>query len=131
VPVAYDGHTATSEFARATLDLKPPGISFTREGGGEQHVRRPAAGRQSARHRQKIDLEWESDVDRESLGLTTSIRHFLESFTRLTATYVDSDDGKRGGLRPGATVLSALDVRRAGGVFWRWRRIESRYHSAR
>jgi len=126
VPVAYDGQTVDLEVRTRDVWTLNPGISFTRKGGentfGAQLQEDNLLGTG-----QKIDLEWESDVDRESLGLTYFNPHFIESFTRLTATYVDSDDGNEmafGLARP----FYALDVRRAGGVFLAdGDRIESRY----
>ncbi len=126
VPVAYDGHTVDLEVRTRDVWTLNPGISFSRS-GGENTFAAQLQEDNLLGTGQKIDLEWESDVDRESLALTYFNPHFLESFTRLTATYVDSDDGNEtifGLARP----FYALDVRRAGGVFLAdGERIESRY----
>jgi len=103
-----------------------PGISFSRKGGensfGVQLQEDNLLGTG-----QKIDLEYTSDVDRDSLGVTYFNPHFIESFTRLTTTYVDSDDGNEVLLKLDRPFY-ALDVRRAGGVFFaEGERVESRY----
>jgi len=126
VPVAYDGQVVDLEVRTRDVWTLNPGISFSRS-GGENTFAAQIQEDNLLGTGQKIDLEWESDVDRESLALTYFNPHFLESFTRLTATYVDSDDGSEkifGLARP----FYALDVRRAGGVYLAdGERIESRY----
>ncbi len=126
VPVAYDGHTVDLEVRTRDVWTLNPGVSFTRK-GGENSVGVQLQEDNLLGTGQKIDVDWTSDVDRDSLGVTYFNPHFLESFTRLTTTYVDSDDGNEvllGIDRP----FYALDVRRAGGVFLAdGERIESRY----
>jgi hypothetical protein len=126
VPVAYDGHTVDLEVRTRDVWTLNPGISFTRK-GGENSVGVQLQEDNLLGTGQKIDVDWTSDVDRDSLGVTYFNPHFLESFTRLTTTYVDSDDGNEvllGIDRP----FYALDVRRAGGgLLADGERIESRY----
>jgi Omp85 superfamily domain len=126
VPVAWDGQRVDLEVRTRDVWTLNPGVSFTRKGGentfGAQIQEDNLLGRG-----QKIDLEWKSGVDRESVLLTYFNPHFLESFTRLTTTYVDSDDGNEVLLRL-ERPFYALDVRRAGGGFFaEGERIESRY----
>jgi hypothetical protein len=126
VPVAYDGQVVDLEVRTRDVWTLNPGVSFNRKGGEN------AFGMQLQEDNllgsgQKIAVEWESDVDRDSLLLTYFNPHFLESFTRLTTTYVDSDDGSEKLLRLNRPFY-ALDVRRAGGVLLaEGERIESRY----
>jgi hemolysin activation/secretion protein len=126
VPVRYDGQTVDLEVRTRDVWTLNPGVSFSRS-GGENALAVQLQEDNLLGTGQKIDLEWESDVDRESLAVTYFNPHFFESFTRLTTTYVDSDDGSEklfGLSRP----FYALDVRRAGGVWLAdGERIESRY----
>jgi hemolysin activation/secretion protein len=126
VPVAYDGHTVDLEVRTRDVWTLNPGISFTRK-GGENSLGVQLQEDNLLGTGQKIDLQWTSDVDRDSLLVTYFNPHFLESFTRLTTTYVDSDDGNEVLFRLDRPFY-ALDVRRAGGVqFADGERIESRY----
>ena len=67
VPVAYDGHVVDLDVRTRDVWTLNPGVSFSRKGGentfGAQLQEDNLLGTG-----QKIDLEWESDVDRESLA---------------------------------------------------------------
>lgn len=126
VPVSYDGQTVDLEVRTRDVWTLNPGVSFSRS-GGENAFAVQLQEDNLIGTGQKIDLEWESDVDRESLAVTYFNPHFFESFTRLTTTYVDSDDGSEK-LFALSRPFYALDVRRAGGTFLAdGERIESRY----
>lgn len=115
VPVAYDGHAVDLEVRTRDVWTLNPGFSFSRKGGentwGVQVKEDNLFGTGRA-----LDFEWQSDVDRESFGVSYFDPHFNHSFTRFGVSYVDADDGDTKLLqlqRP----FYALDVRRAAGVY--------------
>jgi hypothetical protein len=115
VPVAFDGHAVDLEVRTRDVWTLNPGVSFSRKGGenafGVQLQEDNLLGTG-----QRIGIEWEDNVDRQSLAVSFSDPHFWRSFTRLDLAYADADDGSTKFLhldRP----FYALDVRRAGGVY--------------
>ncbi len=126
VPVAYDGHTVDLEVRTRDVWTLNPGVSFSRKGGentwGAQVEEDNLLGTGRA-----LDFEWQSDVDRESFGVSYFDPHFRGSFTRLGLAYVDADDGSTKLLQLNRPFY-ALDVRRAGGVYLlEYERNEPRY----
>ena len=115
VPVAYDGTTVDLEVRTRDVWTLNPGISFSRK-GGENAVGVQVQEDNLLGTGRKLDFEWNSDVDRESYGVTYFDPHFRHSFTRVAASYANADDGETWLLqfdRP----FYALDTRRAGGVY--------------
>jgi hypothetical protein len=115
VAVAYDGHTVDLEVRTRDVWTLNPGFSFSRKGGentwGAQIEEDNLLGTGQA-----LDFEWQSDVDRESFGVSYFDPHFGHSFTRLGLAYVDADDGSTKLLQLNHPFY-ALDTRRAGGVY--------------
>jgi outer membrane protein assembly factor BamA len=115
VAVAYDGYTVDLEVRTRDVWTLNPGFSFSRKGGentwGAQIEEDNLLGTGRA-----LDFEWQSDVDRESFGVSYFDPHFRHSFTRLGVAYVDADDGSTKLLQLNRPFY-ALDVRRAGGVY--------------
>ena len=126
VPVAYDGHTVDLEVRTRDVWTLNPGFSFSRKGGentwGAQLEEDNLLGTGRS-----LDFEWQSDVDRESFGVSYFDPHFRHSHTRLGIAYVDADDGSTKLLQVNRPFY-ALDVRRAGGVYlFDFERSDSRY----
>jgi outer membrane protein assembly factor BamA len=114
-PVAYDGRTVDLEVRTRDVWTLNPGVSFSRKGGentwGAQIEEDNLLGTGRA-----LDFEWQSDVDRESFGVSYFDPHFRHSFTRLGVAYIDADDGSTKLLQVNRPFY-ALDTRRAGGVY--------------
>ena len=114
-PVAYDGRTVDLEVRTRDVWTLNPGFSFSRKGGentwGAQIEEDNLLGTGRA-----LDFEWQSDVDRESFGVSYFDPHFRHSFTRLGVAYIDADDGSTKLLQVNRPFY-ALDTRRAGGVY--------------
>jgi outer membrane protein assembly factor BamA len=114
-PVAYDGRTVDLEVRTRDVWTLNPGVSFSRKGGentwGAQIEEDNLLGTGQA-----LDFEWQSDVDRESFGVSYFDPHFRHSFTRLGIAYIDADDGSTKLLQVNRPFY-ALDTRRAGGVY--------------
>jgi hypothetical protein len=126
VPVAYDGERVDLEVRTRDVWTLNPGFSFSRKGGentiGAQLEEDNLFGTGRA-----LDFEWNSDVDRESFGVTYFDPHFLRSYTRFGVSYVDADDGSTSWLELNRPFY-ALDVRRAAGTYlFDSERIDSRY----
>ncbi len=126
VVVAYDGHAVDLEVRTRDVWTLNPGFSFSRKGGentwGAQIEEDNLFGTGRA-----LDFEWQSDVDRESFGVSYFDPHFLHSFTRLGVAYVDADDGSTKLLQVNRPFYS-LDTRRAGGVYFlEYERNDPRY----
>jgi outer membrane protein assembly factor BamA len=124
--VAYDGHTVDLEVRTRDVWTLNPGLNFSRKGGrntfGAQLEEDNLLGTGRA-----LDFTWQSDVDRESFGVSYFDPHFRNSFTRLGVAYVDSDDGSTKALQLNRPFY-ALDVRHAGGVsLFDFERNEPRY----
>jgi outer membrane protein assembly factor BamA len=126
VPKAYDGKVVDLEVRTRDVWTLNPGFSFNRKGGENAvgaHIEEDnlfGTGR-------ALNFEWDSNVDRTSLGVTYYDPHFLRAFNRFTAGYANADDGDTKLLvfdRP----FYALDVRQAGGTsLLDSERIDSRY----
>jgi len=92
VPVAWDGHTVDLEVRTKDVWTLNPGFNFGRSGGKNEtsvHVQEQnllGTGR-------KIEVAWGSNVDSTSWTFSFIDPHFLESFTRLAASYSAADDG--------------------------------------
>jgi hypothetical protein len=115
VPVAFDGERVDLEVRTRDVWTLNPGISFSRKGGENtlgaqlQEDNLLGTGR-------SLDFQWDDNVDRTSYGVSYLDPHFLRSYTRFGASYVNADDGRTKLLqleRP----FYALDVRRAGGTY--------------
>lgn len=115
VPVAYDGHAVDLEVRTRDVWTLNPGFNFSRKGGentfGAQIEEDNLLGTGQA-----LDFEWQSDVDRESFGVSYFDPHFGHSFRRFGLAYVDADDGSTKSLQL-TRPFYALDVRRAGGLY--------------
>jgi hypothetical protein len=114
VPVAWDGHTVDLEVRTKDVWTLNPGFNFGRSGGKNEtsvHVQEQnllGTGR-------KVEVAWGSNVDSTAWTFSFVDPHFLESFTRLAASYSDADDGDTKFLslnRP----FYALDTRWAAGT---------------
>jgi hypothetical protein len=114
VPVAYDGTTVDLEVRTRDVWTLNPGVSFSRK-GGENAIGASLQEDNLLGTGRKLNFEWNSDVDRESYGVSYFDPHFWHSFNRFGVAYEDADDGSTKLLhfeRP----FYALDVRRAGGI---------------
>jgi hemolysin activation/secretion protein len=114
VPVAWDGHTVDLEVRTKDVWTLNPGFNFGRSGGKNAtnvHVQEEnllGTGR-------KVEVAWDSDVDSTAWTFSFVDPHFLESFTRLVASYSEADDGNSEFFslnRP----FYALDTRWAAGT---------------
>ena len=92
VPIAFDGHTVDLEVRTKDVWTLNPGFNFGRSGGKNEtnvHVQEEnllGTGR-------KVDVAWDSSVDRTEWTFSYRDPHFLESFTRLWVLYSSADDG--------------------------------------
>lgn len=114
-PVAYDGTTVDLEVRTRDVWTLNPGVSFSRK-GGENAIGASLQEDNLLGTGRKLNFEWNSDVDRESYGVSYFDPHFWHSFNRFGVSYEDADDGSTKLLqleRP----FYALDVRRAGGIY--------------
>ena len=115
VPVAYDGHAVDLEVRTRDVWTLNPGVSFSRKGGenafGVQLQEDNLFG-----NGQRIGIQWDDNVDRQSLALSFYDPHFRHSFNQLGLAYADADDGSTKLLQLNRPFY-ALDVRRAGGIY--------------
>jgi hypothetical protein len=115
VPVAWDGHAVDLEVRTRDVWTLNPGVSFSRKGGenafGVQLQEENLLGTG-----QRIGIEWDDSVDRQSVALSFFDPHFRHSFTQLGLAYADADDGSTKLLQVNRPFY-ALDVRRAGGIY--------------
>jgi outer membrane protein assembly factor BamA len=114
VPVAYDGRNVDLEVRTRDTWTLNPGVNFSRT-GGENEYSVQIQEQNLLGYGQELQVQWESDVDRESLSFFFGDQHFLQSYTRLAVAYADADDGdtKYFSLsRP----FYALDTRRSAGT---------------
>jgi outer membrane protein assembly factor BamA len=115
VPVAYDGHAVDLEVRTRDVWTLNPGVSFSRKGGentfGVQLQEDNLLG-----SGQRIGIQWDDDVDRQSIALSFFDPHFRHSFNQLGVAYADADDGSTKLLQLNRPFY-ALDVRRAGGIY--------------
>jgi len=115
VPVAFDGTTVDLEVRTRDVWTLNPGFSFSRK-GGENAIGAEIKEDNLLGTGQRLGLEWDSNVDRETFGINYFNPHFRHSFTRLGLGYVDADDGSTKLLELNRPFY-ALDVRRAAGVY--------------
>jgi len=115
VPVAFDGSTVDLEVRTRDVWTLNPGFSFSRK-GGENAIGAEIQEDNLLGTGQRLGLEWDSNVDRETLGVNYFDPHFRHSFTRLGLGYVDADDGSTKLLELNRPFY-ALDVRRAAGIY--------------
>ncbi|HQR49383.1 MAG TPA: hypothetical protein PL152_08600, partial [Steroidobacteraceae bacterium] len=113
-PVAYDGHTVDLEVRTRDVWTLNPGLNFGRAGGKNElnvHVQEQnlfGTGR-------KVEVAWDSNVDRNALTFSFVDPHFLQAFTRLAVAYSDATDGSTKFLKL-ERPFYALDTRRAAGT---------------
>jgi outer membrane translocation and assembly module TamA len=113
-PIAYDGTTVDHEVRTKDVWTLNPGVSFSRQ-GGENATGVAIEEKNLLGTGRLLQLEWESDVDRETISFAYRDPHFLHSFNRFGIGYEDADDGETKEIlfdRP----FYALDTRRAGGI---------------
>ena len=126
VPVAFDGERVDLEVRTRDVWTLNPGFSFSRK-GGENTIGAQIEEDNLFGTGRSLDFEWDSNVDRESFGVTYFDPHFLRSYTRFGVSYVDADDGSTSWLELNRPFY-ALDVRRAAGTYlFDSERIDSRY----
>lgn len=113
-PVAYDGHTVDLEVRTRDVWTLNPGLNFGRSGGENElnlHVQEQnlfGTGR-------KVEVAWDSNVDRNAVTVSFVDPHFLHAFTRLAVAYSDATDGSTKFLKL-ERPFYALDTRRAAGT---------------
>ncbi len=113
-PVAWDGHAVDLEVRTRDVWTLNPGLSFSRKGGENAFGLSIQEDNLFGRG-QRIGVEWDNGVDRETLRFSFFDPHFSHGFDQLALTYVAADDGRGAGMsyrRP----FHALDTRRAGGI---------------
>ena len=115
VPVAFDGHAVDVEVRTRDVWTLNPGVSFSRK-GGENTFGVEIREDNLLGSGQRIGVEWEDNVDRQSLAVSFFDPHFRHSFTQLGLAYADADDGSTKLLQVNRPFY-ALDVRRAGGLY--------------
>jgi outer membrane protein assembly factor BamA len=114
VPVAWDGQRVDLEVRTRDTWTLNPGVSFSRAGGKNEYAVQ-VQEKNLLGYGKEIEVEWESDVDRQALTFFYGDPHFLHSFTRLAVAYSDTDDGDAKYLsleRP----FYALDTRWSAGT---------------
>ena len=114
VPVAFDGRAVDLEVRTRDVWTLNPGINFSRSGGSNEFGIQIEESNLLGTG-QRVELEWDSDVDRDSVTFSFSDPHFRHGFNRLAVVYSDADDGDTKYFsfdRP----FYALDTRRAAGV---------------
>ena len=92
VPVAYDGRNVDLEVRTRDTWTLNPGVNFSRAGGENEYALQIREKNLLGRG-QSLELEWQSDVDRDALTLSFSDPHLLKNFTRLAVAYSDASDG--------------------------------------
>jgi outer membrane translocation and assembly module TamA len=115
VPVAFDGSTVDLEVRTRDVWTLNPGFSFSRK-GGENAIGAEIQEDNLLGTGRRLGLEWDSNVDRETIGVHYFDPHFKHSFTRFGLGYVDADDGSTKLLELNRPFY-ALDVRRAAGIY--------------
>jgi len=92
VPVAYDGRNVNLEVRTRDTWTLNPGVNFSRTGGENEYAVQIQEKNLLGRG-QSLELEWQSDVDRDALTLSFSDPHLFKNFTRLAVAYSDASDG--------------------------------------
>lgn len=114
VPVAFDGRTVDLEVRTRDVWTLNPGVNFSRAGGSNEFGIQLEESNLLGTG-QKLELEWDSDVDRDAVTFSFSDPHFRHGFNRLAVIYSDADDGDTKYFmfdRP----FYALDTRRSAGT---------------
>ncbi len=114
VPVAYDGTTVDLEVRTRDTWTLNPGFNFSRTGGKNEYAVQIQEKNLLGRG-QEFQIEWESDVARESLTFLFADPHFLSSYTQLAVMYSDADDGDTKYFRLHRPFY-ALDTRWSAGT---------------
>ena len=114
VPVAYDGTYVDLEVRTRDTWTLNPGFNFSRTGGENEYSVQIQEKNLLGRG-QEFEIEWESDVERESLTFLFADPHFLRSYTQLAVMYSDADDGDTKYFRLNRPFYS-LDTRWSAGT---------------
>jgi hypothetical protein len=113
-PIGFDGHTVDLEVRTYDVWTLNPGFNFGRSGGKNDlnvHVQEQnllGTGR-------KIEVAWDSNVDRRAWTFAYVDPHFLHSFNRMAVVYSDADDGSTKFFRL-ERPFYALDTRWSAGT---------------
>jgi hemolysin activation/secretion protein len=114
VPVAYDGVNVDLEVRTRDTWTLNPGVNFSRTGGKNEYAVQIQEKNLFGRG-QELQVQWESDVERQALTFLFADPHFLKSYNQLAVAYSDADDGDTKYFRL-ARPFYALDVRWSAGT---------------
>jgi hemolysin activation/secretion protein len=114
VPVAYDGDSVDLEVRTRDTWTLNPGVNFSRTGGKNEYAVQIQEKNLFGRG-QELQVQWESDVERQALTFLFADPHFLKSYNQLAVAYSDADDGDTKYFRL-ARPFYALDVRWSAGT---------------
>ena len=114
VPVAYDGVNVDLEVRTRDTWTLNPGVNFSRTGGKNEYAVQIQEKNLFGRG-QELQVQWESDVERQALTFVFADPHFLKSYNQLAIAYSDADDGDTKYFRL-ARPFYALDVRWSAGT---------------
>ncbi len=104
VPVAYDGVSVDIEVRTRDTWTLNPGVNFSRTGGKNEYAVQIQEKNLFGRG-QELQVQWESDVERQALTFLFADPHFLKSYKQLAVAYSDADDGDTKYFRAGPAVL--------------------------
>jgi len=85
VPVAWDGHAVDLEVRTRDVWTLNPGVSFSRK-GGENALGISIQEDNLFGRGQRVGIEWDNDVDRETLRFSFFDPHFSHGFDQLALT---------------------------------------------
>ncbi len=114
VPVAYDGVNVDLEVRTRDTWTLNPGVNFSRTGGKNEYAVQIQEKNLFGRG-QELQVQWESDVERQALTFLFADPHFMKSYNQLAVAYSDADDGDTKYFRL-ARPFYALDVRWSAGT---------------
>jgi len=114
VPVAYDGVSVDLEVRTRDTWTLNPGVNFSRTGGKNEYAVQIQEKNLFGRG-QELQVQWESDVERQALTFVFADPHFMKSYNQLAIAYSDADDGDTKYFRL-ARPFYALDVRWSAGT---------------
>jgi outer membrane protein assembly factor BamA len=114
VPVAYDGVSVDLEVRTRDTWTLNPGVNFSRTGGKNEYAVQIQEKNLFGRG-QELQVQWESDVERQALTFLFADPHFMKSYNQLAIAYSDADDGDTKYFRL-ARPFYALDVRWSAGT---------------
>jgi hemolysin activation/secretion protein len=114
VPVAYDGVNVDLEVRTRDTWTLNPGVNFSRTGGKNEYAVQIQEKNLFGRG-QELQVQWESDVERQALTFVFADPHFMKSYNQLAIAYSDADDGDTKYFRL-ARPFYALDVRWSAGT---------------